>query len=136
MENNMLLGELNDLFLQVKDAEPEYQNLEDGEYLAKVVGAEYKLSKSDKPMVQFSFEITEGEFTGKRHNKFMMLAGKDETSLKGNLNRYGTELKKYGIVATSIQDSFEQLQNIVGTEVKITLTTKNEFTNTSVEVLQ
>lgn len=130
-----MLDELNDLFVEVKDLEPEYENLPDGEYLAKVINAEYKISKNDKPMVVFSFEITDGEYKGKNHNKFMMLCGSDEDKLKANLSRYGTELKKYGIIATSIQDSFEQLKNIVNKEVKLTLTTKNEFTNTSVEIL-
>ena len=130
-----MIEELNELFMEVKDNEITYENVPDGEYLAKVTDAGYKLSKSDKPMVQFSFEITEGEYEGKTHNKFMMLCGNDETQLKGNLTRYGTEIKKYGIVATSIQDSFDQLKNIIGKEVKLTITTKNEFTNTSVEVL-
>ncbi len=130
-----MIEELNDIFMEVKDAPIEYENLPEGEYLAKVIGAEYKLSKSDKPMVQFSFEITDGEYEGRKHNKFMMLCGKDESQLKGNLNRYGTELKKYGIEATSIQDSFDKLAGIIDTEVKLTITIKNEFTNTSVEVL-
>ena len=97
--------------------------------------AKYTLSKSDKPMVQFTFEITDGEFKGRTHNKFMLLCGNDEAGLRRNLNRYGTELKKYGIIATSIKDSFEQVGHTVGTEVKLTLSTKNEFLNTSVEVL-
>ena len=130
-----MLDELNEIFMEVKDAEPSYENLPEGEYLAKVIGAEYKISKSEKPMVQFSFEITDGDYKGKTHNKFMMLAGNDETALKRNLNRYGTELKKYDIKATSIQDSFKKLDKIIGTEVKLTITIKNEYTNTSVEVL-
>lgn len=131
------IEELNDLFMEVKDLEQTYENLGDGEYLAKVTNAEYRLSKADKPMVMFTFEITDGEFKGRKHNKFMMLSGKDETSLKGNLTRYGNELKKYGIVATSIQDSFDKLKDIIGTEVKLTIkTTENGFTNTQVELIE
>lgn len=130
-----MLDELNELFMEVKDNEISFENLPDGEYLAKVIDAQYKLSKSDKPMVQFSFEITDGDYAGRKHNKFMMLCGNDETQLKANLTRYGTEIKKYGIVATSIQDSFKQLEIITNKPVKLTITTKNEFTNTSVEVI-
>lgn len=131
-----MLDELNEIFMEVKDDELSYENLPDGEYLAVVTGAEYKMSKNDKPMVQFSFKVTDGEFEGRTHNKFMMLCGKDESSLKGNLTRYGNEIKKYGIVATSIEDSFEQLKKINGTEVKIKLsTTDSGFTNTSVELV-
>lgn len=131
-----MIEELNNIFMEVKDAEPEYENVPDGEYLAIVVGAEYKMSKSEKPMVQFSFKITEGDYKDKIHNKFCLLSGKDEAGLRANLNRYGTELKKYGLVVSSIQDSFEQLKNTIGTEVKLTIKTSDSgFTNTSVEVL-
>lgn len=131
-----MIEELNNIFMEVKDAEPEYENLPDGEYLAIVVGAEYKMSKAEKPMVQFSFKITEGEYKDKTHNKFCLLSGKDEAGLRANLNRYGTELKKYGLEVNSIQDSFEQLKNTIGREVKLTIKTSDSgFTNTSVEVL-
>lgn len=131
-----MIEELNNIFMEVKDAEPEYENLPDGEYLAIVVGAEYKMSKSEKPMVQFQFKITEGDYKDKIHNKFCLLSGKDEAGLRANLNRYGTELKKYGLVVSSIQDSFNQLKNTIGKEVKLTIKTSDSgFTNTSVEVL-
>ena len=131
-----MIEELNNIFMEVKDAEPEYENVPDGEYLAIVVGAEYKMSKSEKPMVQFQFKITEGDYKDKIHNKFCLLSGKDEAGLRANLNRYGTELKKYGLVVSSIQDSFEQLKNTIGREVKLTIKTSDSgFTNTSVEVL-
>ena len=108
-----MIEELNNIFMEVKDAEPEYENLPDGEYLAIVVGAEYKMSKSEKPMVQFQFKITEGEYKDKTHNKFCLLSGKDEAGLRANLNRYGTELKKYYI---TIGDSSNELS---GTRVKL-----------------
>ena len=131
-----MLDELNEIFMEVKDEEISYENLPDGEYLAKVIGAEYKMSKTDKPMVMFSFEITDGEYKGRKHNKCMLLSGKDETSLRGNLTRYGTEIKKYGITATSIQDSFDQLETCLNREVKITIKTSDSgYTNTSVELL-
>lgn len=131
-----MIEELNNIFMEVKDAEPEYENLPDGEYLAIVVGAEYKMSKAEKPMVQFSFKITEGDYKDKIHNKFCLLSGKDEAGLRANLNRYGTELKKYGLEVNSIQDSFDQLKNTIGKEVKLTIKTSDSgFTNTSVEVL-
>lgn len=131
-----MIEELNNIFMEVKDAEPEYENVPDGEYLAIVVGAEYKMSKSEKPMVQFQFKITEGDYKDKIHNKFCLLSGKDEAGLRSNLNRYGTELKKYGLVVSSIQDSFDQLKNTIGKEVKLTIKTSDSgFTNTSVEVL-
>ena len=131
-----MIEELNNIFMEVKDAEPEYENVPDGEYLAIVVGAEYNMSKSEKPMVQFQFKITEGDYKDKIHNKFCLLSGKDEAGLRANLNRYGTELKKYGLVVSSIQDSFEQLKNTIGKEVKLTIKTSDSgFTNTSVEVL-
>lgn len=131
-----MLDELNEIFMEVKDAEMEFENLPDGEYLAIVTGAEYKMSKTDKPMVQFSFKITEGDYKDKTHNKFCILSGNDEGQLRGNLNRYGTELKKYGLEVKSIQDSFDKLKKTIGRDVKLTIKTNDKgFTNTSVEVL-
>lgn len=131
-----MIDELNEIFMEVKDEELSYENLPDGEYLGKVINAEYKMSKTDKPMVMFSFEITDGDYKGRKHNKCMLLSGKDEATLKGNLTRYGAELKKYGIVATSIQDSFDQLKSCVDKEVKITIKTSDSgYTNTSVEII-
>ena len=68
-----MIEELNNIFMEVKDAEPEYENVPDGEYLAIVVGAEYKMSKAEKPMVQFQFKITEGDYKDKIHNKFFYI---------------------------------------------------------------
>lgn len=131
-----MIEELNEIFMEVKDSEPEYENLPDGEYLAILTNAEYKTSKSEKPMVQFTYKITEGEYKDRTHNKFCLLAGKDEAQLRGNLNRYGTELKKFGLQVNSIQESFEALKSLIGKEVKLTIKTSDSgFTNTSVEVL-
>lgn len=131
-----MLDELNELFMDVKDAEIEYENLPDGEYLAKITNAEYKVSKSDKPMFVITAEITDGDYAGRSEMIFNMLCGKDETSLKKNLTRYGNLLKKFDIVATSINDSFEQAKNImINKEIKLTITTNGEFTNKSIEVL-
>ena len=131
-----MLDELNDIFMEVKDEELGYENVPDGEYLAIVTGAEYKMSKADKPMVQFSFKITEGEYKDRTHNKFMMLCGNDESQLKANLTRYGNELKKYNIVATSIQNSFDQLASCKNQEVKLTIKTNDAgFTHTTVELV-
>ena len=60
-----MIEELNSIFMEVKDAEPEFENVPDGEYLAIVTKAEQKTSKSEKPMVQFTFKITEGEYKDK-----------------------------------------------------------------------
>ena len=131
-----MLEELNDIFMEVKDEEIGYENLPDGEYLATLVSAEYKMSKNDKPMVQFQFKITDGDYKDKVHNKFMMLSGSDETNLKRNLTRYGNEIKKYNIKATSIQDSFDKIAKLKNIDVKLTLkTTDTGFTNTSVEII-
>lgn len=131
-----MLDELNDIFMEVKDDELSFENIPDGEYLAVVTGAEYKMSKNDKPMVQFSFKITEGEYEGRVHNKFMMLSGTNDQNLKANLTRYGNELKKYGIVATSIQNSFDQLGTCKNREVKLSIKTNEAgFTHTTVELI-
>lgn len=140
MEKN-ILDELNDVFDEIKDKDTMYERLPDGEYLATIADIIVGESKTEKPMVTFVFEVTHGPLEGKQHRKFLLLSGKDESQLKQNLHRYATEVKKLGVdVSKGLSATFDQLQDKVGTEVKLELkTTKNkngtEWFNASFSVL-
>lgn len=135
--DNSVLKELNDVFDDIKDKDNLYERLADGEYLATIADIVVGESKSEKPMVTMVFEVTHGKFTGRQHRKFLMLSGKDEAQLKQNLHRYATEVKKLGVdTGKGLNATFEQLQDKIGTEVKLTISTtinKNgtEWFNTS-----
>lgn len=139
---NDLIHELEGIFNEVKDQEMVFENLKDGDYLAVVEDVIVGESKMEKPMVTFVFAITHGDSAGRTHRKFLLLSGKDESQLRQNLNRYATEVKKYGIdTSKGLQNTFDQLHTVRGREVKLTISTtvsKNtgtKFTNTSVELL-
>lgn len=138
-----LFNELDEIFNEVKDKETLFENLPDGEYLATLIEAYKGLSKSsEQPMVTFVFEINHGEFKGRQHRKFLPLAGKDERMLRGNLHRYASEIKKFGISTKgSIEDTFTEVEKLKNVDVKLTIETKaskktgKEFTNTTIEVI-
>lgn len=139
--DNKLLNELNEVFDEIKDKDGVYDRLPDGDYLAKIADITVGQSKNDKPMVTFVFEVTNGPKEGTQHRKFLMLTGKDESNLKQNLHRYATEVRKLGISTDAgLASTFDQLEEKIGLEVKMTITTtvnKNgtEWFNTSFEVL-
>ena len=138
---NDIMKDLEDIFNEVKDKEGVYDRIPDGEYLANLADIVVGESKTGKPMVTFVFEITNGEYEGKQHRKFLMLCGKDEQQTKQNLNRFATEIKKLGVDTTKgFNAALDQLPNFIDTECKITITTTvskqgNEFVNTSFEVV-
>lgn len=136
-----LLGELDDLFKEVEGDSDIFENVPDGTYLAEIVAAEYKESKSSgRPMVQIATKILDGEYEGKWHSRFMMLTGNDETGTRRNLNQMARQLRELGIDTTGgLQDTLEELSTLDGMEVIVEIdtvtSTKNgrEYTNTFIK---
>ena len=136
-----VMKDLEAIFDEVKDQEGVYTRIPDGEYLATISDIVVGESKTQKPMVTITFEISEGEHKGEQHRKFLMLTGKDEMQTRQNLNRFATEIKKLNVdTSKGFNASIEELETKIGTECKITITTTvskqgKEFVNTSFEVL-
>lgn len=136
------LQDLDKIFQEVKDQEEVYQNLPDGEYLAEIEEVKHGDSKKGIPMVTIIFNITHGEYEGKQHRKFLMLAGKDKDQTTQNVHRYATEIKKLGLnTSKGLESTFAQFPTLSGKSVKLTLKTTisksngSAFLNTSIEVL-
>ena len=132
-----LMNELENIFNDVKDASDIYENVPDGEYLAEIVSAQYKESKSSgRPMVQIATKIIHGDHEGKWHSRFLMLTGNDAVGTRRNLNAFATQLKHLGLdVDSGFQATLDALDKLVGIEVVVkieTVKSKNgrEFTNT------
>ncbi len=140
MDDN-LMKDLEGIFNEVKDQEGVYTRLPNGDYLTNLTDITVGESKSGKPMVTMIFEVTNGEYEGQQHRKFLMLTGKDEQQTRQNLNRFATEMKKLGVdTSKGFNSTIEQLPKFTDTECKITITTTvskqgNEFVNTSFEVV-
>ena len=136
-----IMQDLENIFNEVKDQEGVYTRIPDGEYLANINDIVVGESKTGKPMVTIVFEITNGEYTGQQHRKFLMLTGKDEQQTRQNLNRFATEVKKLGVdTSKGFNNTIEQLPDYVNRECKIKIETTvsrqgNEYTNTSFELV-
>lgn len=141
MDNN-LMKDLEGIFNEVKDQEGVYSRLPDGEYLTNLIDIVVGESKSQKPMVTMVFEVTNGEYEGQQHRKFLMLTGKDEQQTRQNLNRFATEMKKLGVdTSKGFSSTIEQLPKFTDKECKIKIETTvskqgNEYVNTSFEVVE
>src|SRR5699024_7470205 len=92
-----VMGELENIFNEVKDADSVFENIPDGEYLAEIQCAEYRESKAGRPMVMISTKVIHGKYEGKTHNKFIMISGNDQEATRRNLNRMAKELQALGV---------------------------------------
>lgn len=130
------LKELDAMFAEIggndkaEEVANDFGNLADGVYEAEVINAEYKLSKNDKPMICIEYGLE----NGKHHWQYLMLIGKDEEGTKRNIATAVTTLRKFGLDAETISSYVSQLDKLEGKAVTLTLTTKNDFQRTSVEV--
>lgn len=126
-----VMGELENIFNEVKDADSVFENIPDGEYLAEIQGAEYRESKTGRPMVMISAKVIHGQYEGKTHNKFIMIAGKDQEATRRNLNRMAKELQALGVNTDGgFQATLDNLDTLEGVEVTMKIETTNGWTNT------
>lgn len=126
-----VMGELENIFNEVKDADSVFENIPDGEYLAEIQGAEYRESKAGRPMVMISTKVIHGQYEGKTHNKFIMIAGKDQEATRRNLNRMAKELQALGVSTDGgFQATLDNLGTLEGVEVTMKIETTNGWTNT------
>lgn len=137
--NNDILNELEGVFNDVESADNLFENLTDGEYLAEIVGAEYKESKAGNPMVQIATKVIHGEAKGRQHSRFLLLNGRDDTALKRNLNAFAVQMRTLGVdTSKGLQATFDSLDELEGMEVIVKIETVkanngNEYTNTYIK---
>lgn len=136
MEQDNDLNELDAMFADIGGNEKleensnSFDNIEDGEYEAEVINAEYTKSKKDMPMIKVEYGLE----NGRHHWQYLMLAGKDEKSTSQQMSRTVTVLRKFGLDSKTITGYVSQLDKMIGRKVMLTITTKNDFQNTHVEV--
>lgn len=137
MEQDNDLNELDAMFADIGGNEKldenanSFDNIEDGEYEAEVINAEYTKSKKDMPMIKVEYGLE----SGRHHWQYLMLAGKDEKATSQQMSRTVTVLRKFGLDSKTITGYVSQLDKMVGQRVMLTITTKNDYQNTHVEVL-
>lgn len=127
-----VMGELENIFNDVKDKESVYEDVPDGEYLAEIINAEYRESKNTgRPMVMITSKIIHGQEEGNTHAKFLMLTGNDKQRTRQNLNEFANTLKDLGLkVDGGFQATLDKLDQLEGTEVAMKIETTDGWTNT------
>lgn len=133
------LNELDAMFAEIggnegaEEMANSFQNLPDGVYEAEVINAEGATSQnSGMPMIVIEYGLE----NGKTHRQYLSLANKngDVEKTKSAISRAVTNLRKFGLDSDSIKGYISQLDKMIGKRVTLTLTTKGEYQNTSVEV--
>lgn len=107
-----------------------FDPIPDGRYVAEVVGAELKNSKStNAPMLEWTLAIVGGSFNGRRLWRRNMLAS------KANLGWLKSDLGKCGITLNKLNDLNERAPALIGLKLNITQKTVGQFANVYVDSL-
>src|SRR5690625_4565002 len=110
-----------------KDPVSEYENLPDGTYFAMLEGVEWRVSDSGFEWLNLAFEITDGEYKGRKFNG--MISFNNQQFLNRNIKlamqtaaAVGVELQPEDFIEpeTALVEAF---QDGLGQEVDLTLTT-------------
>lgn len=141
--DNEDLKELNAIFKdmggvdKIEDYTNNYTKLEDGTYLGEVSKVATANSKqSGKPMLIITVAVEDG----KTESVFLMLAGNDLKSTQTAVARAVSQLKKLGVEGVELGDFLKNAENLVGTEVQMTINTTmskstgKEYRNVSLEL--
>ena len=136
------LNELDALFSEIGGNEKLEENasgfdeIEDGEYAAEIISAEWTKSKADIPMVKIEFGIA-----GKNGHvwDYLMFGHKDNDRQKVSqaVSRSVTKLRELGLEGETITDYVQQLDKLEGVRLTLVLdTSKSGFQNKHYENVQ
>ena len=134
------LAELDAMFAdlggndKVEENANDFASAEDGTYEAEVINAELTKSKAGLPMIKIEYGLE----TKQHVWQYLMLAAKpgpdQEANTKRQMSRTINILRsKYGIEAETVSGYTSQLDKLEGRAVVLTLSTKNDFQNISID---
>lgn len=125
-----LLGNANKTWSKAKkrvaEAEPAFQEFEDGRYEARLVGAKLMQSNAGNTQIDWSWKFLDGQYEGKVKHSYQQLMTED------NLYYLGRDLERMGY---ELPDDLTQLPEILADIEKskpvgsITLKTNGDFQN-------
>lgn len=71
MSQNILEDALNAAVISTPDSG--YEDLPDGEYIMSINSIKYALNKNDNPMLTYTMTVIEGDYTGRKHWKNVVM---------------------------------------------------------------
>ncbi len=130
--DNEDLKELNAIFKdmggveKVEDFTSNFEELEDGTYLAEIEKVSTKNSKkTGRPMIEIVVSIDEK----RKEWVYLMLAGENLKKTQTAVARAVTQLKKLGVTGTELEDFINGAIELAGTRVNLKIETNNGFRN-------
>lgn len=93
MDWKKYLSQFQQAYKEADAVDSEFDELPDGDYIARVERVELKQSKSGKPMMEWEFVIHDGQYAGRREWKYNLIDSVDRVQwLKKDLFKAGLAL--------------------------------------------
>jgi len=94
MDWKKYLSQFQQAYKEADAVDSEFDELPDGDYVARVERVELKQSKSGKPMMEWEFVVHDGQYTGRREWKYNLIDSVDRVQwLKKDLFKAGLNLE-------------------------------------------
>jgi len=94
MDWKAYLSKFQQAYKEAEVTDIDFDELPDGDYVARVERVELKQSKSGKPMLEWEFVISDGQFAGRREWKYNLIDNVERVQwLKRDLFKAGLDLE-------------------------------------------
>lgn len=101
---------------------PEYDEVPDGKYQARIETVRLESSQKGDPMIKFELEVLSGSQAGRRIFKNSVITQASLPYVKGDLKTLGLELAKFSELAG-------RLEELLDVTLEVTKRTRGEYSN-------
>ena len=101
---------------------PEYDEVPDGKYHARIESVRLETSQKGDPMIKFDLEVLSGSHAGRHIFKNSVITQASLPYVKGDLRTLGLELSKFSELS-------ERLDELLDVTLEITKRTRGDYTN-------
>jgi hypothetical protein len=101
---------------------PEYDEVPDGKYQARIESVRLENSQKGDPMIKFDLEVLSGPQTGRHIFKNSVITQASIPYVKGDLKTLGLELAKFSQLSG-------RLEELLDVTLEVTKRTRGEYTN-------
>jgi len=101
---------------------PEYEEVPDGKYHARIESVRLETSQKGDPMIKFDLEVLSGSHAGRHIFKNSVITQASLPYVKGDLRTLGLELSKFSELSV-------RLDELLDVTLEITKRTRGDYTN-------
>ena len=101
---------------------PEYDEVPDGKYQARIESVKLESSQKGDPMIKFDLEVLSGSHAGRHIFKNSVITQASIPYVKGDLKTLGLELSRFSELAG-------RLEELLDVTLEVTKRTRGDYTN-------